>query len=229
VQAGRGRGHRTTFAGEDRLVALAIRLRIVAADVGRQGHVADAVEDGEEILHRLELQQALAELAALQHLGFKHDFAVWARERRGARRWRPSGPAGPGRARGFPRRSLLSVSASDSTQRLWDGFSVSITSMRPEWFLVVAEQCAAGVEARRNHAAVVEDQQVAGMEQRGKIGKVRVAQSSGRAIHHQHAALAALGGRLLRDQLRGQVEIEIGNAQAGLAGLADPHAFGSLK
>ncbi len=49
VQAGGGRGHRAALAREDGLVALAIRGRIVATNVGRQRHVADAVEDGEEI------------------------------------------------------------------------------------------------------------------------------------------------------------------------------------
>jgi hypothetical protein len=35
--------------------------------------VADAVEDGEEILHRLEREQPLAELAPLQNLRLQHD------------------------------------------------------------------------------------------------------------------------------------------------------------
>jgi hypothetical protein len=76
VQAGGGRGDGAAFAGEDRLVALAVGGGIVAADVGRQRDVADAVERGEKIIDRLETQQALAELAALQHLGFERDGAV---------------------------------------------------------------------------------------------------------------------------------------------------------
>src|SRR5208337_4849789 len=37
--------------------------------------MADAVEDSEEIVYRLEAQQALTELAALENLGFKRDGA----------------------------------------------------------------------------------------------------------------------------------------------------------
>jgi len=75
MQSSSGRGHRATFAGEDRLVALAIRRLIFAANVGRQGHVADAVENGEKIVYWVEAQQALTELAALENLGFKREAA----------------------------------------------------------------------------------------------------------------------------------------------------------
>ncbi len=60
------------------------------------------------------------------------------------------------------------------------------------------------------------------MKQRGKIGEPGVAKFAGSAIHHQHAALASLGGRLLRNQFLGQVEIEIRNAQIG-AGVRAGH------
>ena len=61
---------------EDSLVALAIRSYIVTANVGRQRHVADAVEDGEEIVDRFEAQQTLAELAAFENFSLKLDSAV---------------------------------------------------------------------------------------------------------------------------------------------------------
>ena len=44
-------------------------------NVGRQRDVADAIEGGEEIVHRLELKKAVAELAALQDFGFQFDGA----------------------------------------------------------------------------------------------------------------------------------------------------------
>ncbi len=37
--------------------------------------MADAVENGEEVVDRSELEQALAELAALEHFGFEHNLA----------------------------------------------------------------------------------------------------------------------------------------------------------
>ena len=76
VQPGRGRGDGAAFTAEDRLVALAVGGGVVTADVGRQRDVADAVERGEEVIDRVEAQQALAEEAALQHLGFESDGAV---------------------------------------------------------------------------------------------------------------------------------------------------------
>jgi hypothetical protein len=76
VQACGGRGDGAAFAGEDRLVALAVGGSIVAADVGRQRDVADTVERGEEVIDRLETKQTLAELASLQHFGFEGDGTV---------------------------------------------------------------------------------------------------------------------------------------------------------
>ncbi len=103
VQTGRGRGHRAALLGEDRLVAIAIRVRIVAVNIRRQRDVADAIENGEEVVDRGELKQALAELAALEHFRFEHDLARRARGIPAARRWRPCGPGAPARATGFHR------------------------------------------------------------------------------------------------------------------------------
>ena len=52
------------------------------------------------------------------------------------------------------------------------------------------------------------------MKQRRKLGEACVGESAGCAVHGQHPALAALGGRLLRNQLRRQVEIKVGNTLA---------------
>jgi hypothetical protein len=41
-----------------------------------------------------------------------------------------------------------------------------------------------GEKARGNDAGVVQDQQVAGIEQRRKLGEGRIAHGSGRTIHH---------------------------------------------
>jgi hypothetical protein len=86
--------------------------------------------------------------------------------------------------------------------------------------LTVAHRGAAGIKPGRDDAAFVQHQQVARVEQRRKIGKARIKQSAVRAAHHQHAALAALRGRLLRNQLDAQIEVEVGNAQT-----AHPPAF----
>lgn len=77
VEAGCGRGDRALLLREDGLIALAISKGVVATDVGRQGHVADAIEDVKEVFGRLELQEAFAEFATVEDFGFEKDFAGW--------------------------------------------------------------------------------------------------------------------------------------------------------
>ena len=86
--------------------------------------------------------------------------------------------------------------------------------MRPVGFSWSRTQSPAGVKACRNHAAVVEHQQVALPQICSKTREKIVAQSACSAIHHQHAAHAAFGRRLLRDQLRGQIVVEVFNSVA---------------
>ena len=82
-------------------------------------------------------------------------------------------------------------------------------------FLAFAHNCPMRVKARGDYAGVVQDQQVAGLEERGEFREDRIAQSAGGAIHHERTTLAALCGRLLGNQLRRQVEVEVGDAEGG--------------
>ena len=66
-------------------------------------------------------------------------------------------------------------------------------------------------QPRRKHARVVDDEQIAGAKQRGKIGEVEMRDAAAGAIDRHEPAGAARRRRLLRDQLSGQIEIEIGN------------------
>ena len=74
-----------------------------------------------------------------------------------------------------------------------------------------------GVEARGNDAAVVEDEKVAGAQMFSEISEGIVAEIAGCTVHDQHAACAALGGRLLRDQFFGQIVVEVGDAQTAVS------------
>ena len=56
---------------------------------------------------------------------------------------------------------------------------------------------------------------VAGLQERRKLRKVGIADGPTGAIHHQHAALAALGRRLLGDEFFRQVVIEVGDEEIG--------------
>ena len=80
VQAGGGRCDRATFARVDGLVAFAVRHLVIAANVGWKRGVADAVEDGVEIIDGIEAEKALAEVVAFEDFGLERDRAV--------RRWK---------------------------------------------------------------------------------------------------------------------------------------------
>ena len=71
------------------------------------------------------------------------------------------------------------------------------------------------VQAGRDHARVVEDQQVAGLQQVRQVADAGIAQGRGRGRHHQQAARGALGQGRLRDQLGRQVVMEVGALQGG--------------
>ena len=67
VQSGRGGGDRAAFARIDGLVALVVGGAVGAVDVGRQGDVADLVDDLKEVFYRRESNAPLAKGAATQN------------------------------------------------------------------------------------------------------------------------------------------------------------------
>ena len=97
VQTRGGRRDRTLLAREYGLVALAVGSLVGPLDVGRQGHVPDPLEFGEQVVRAREADGPLAELAArddlcLQPVGEAD--ALAARASCG-----PGGPAPPSRGR----------------------------------------------------------------------------------------------------------------------------------
>ena len=72
-----------------------------------------------------------------------------------------------------------------------------------------------GEEARGQDAGVVEDEEIAAAEMAGEIGEVVVGESTGAAIHPQHAAGAANLWRMLRDEFFGEFEVEVGDEHKG--------------
>jgi hypothetical protein len=67
-------------------------------------------------------------------------------------------------------------------------------------------------QARRHDARVVQREKVAGSEQVGQVGNHAVGPRAPRAIDDEQARAAPDRRRLLRDQVLGQVEVEIGEA-----------------
>ena len=78
---------------------------------------------------------------------------------------------------------------------------------------VVLGACAAagGKETRGQYAGVVQNEEIAGLEEVGEVGEEVVAQGPGCSVEDQHAARSALGRRVLGDEFRGQVEAEVGD------------------
>jgi hypothetical protein len=62
---------------------------------------------------------------------------------------------------------------------------------------------------RWKHSGVVDDDEVAGPQQLRQRGDSRVRDDAGFAAEVQQTRAAALGGRLLSDELRRKVEIEV--------------------
>jgi hypothetical protein len=227
VEAGGGRSYGAALFGEDGLVAIAVGGCVVAMDVGRQGNVADAVEDGEEvdagrIGDRSEFEEALAEGAALKDFGFEEDFA----RGRGEDEALADGNLAAGTHEGAPLVGccgLRFVRSHPCARRKAQGWGTELL-----WryrlgehdfdaaggLFTLAAEGAAGVEARGNYAAVVEDQQVASPQMSSKTREKVVMKRAGRAVHDHHAAGAALGGRLLRDELFWEFIVEVCHAQA---------------
>jgi hypothetical protein len=158
VQAGSWGGYGASLVGEDSLIALAILLHVVAPNVGRQWHVADAVEDGEEIVDRRELEETFAELAAFEDFGFKQDFAGW----RGKDKALTDGDLAAWADEDAPEVCLSwfggGFGEHDFNAAGWFFTTPTArTRRRGPRSLVVAKESSASVEARWNHAAVVKD------------------------------------------------------------------------
>ena len=71
------------------------------------------------------------------------------------------------------------------------------------------------VETGGDDPAVVQDEQIAGIEQRWQVSKLAVFQLSGSAAEEEHTAGATMFWRLLRNELFRQFEIEVRDSKRG--------------
>ena len=158
--------------------------------------MTDAVEDFEEVAGGLEAQQSIAEWAAIEDFGFENGFA---------------GECGKDEA--LTDGDLATGADERAPVVLARGLGEHDFDAASRFFAFAAES-SSSVEAGRNDAAIVEDEEIAGAEEFRQGCEVRIAKRAGFTIHEEHAALAALGGWLLRDEFGRQIEIEVVNAQA---------------
>jgi hypothetical protein len=173
---------------ENGLVALAIRARIVAADIGRQRHVANPLQHAKEIVDRLEAQQPLAKLPSLQHLGFEHDLAFCRRKDKPLADSDFSPWPHQRAPENFARRRFRFVVSHPfrrkkrkgwCTGHLWDHRLGQHHFDAPRRLLALAPQGPPCIKPRRNHAAVVQHQQIARLQQRSKIAEASIPQRAG--------------------------------------------------
>ena len=79
-------------------------------------------------------------------------------------------------------------------------------------------------QPRREHARVVDDEKIAGAQEVGQRLDAGVCRRAAGAIDDEQARPAAIGGRLLRDEVGGKVEIEVadvhGRREAALVNAA---------
>jgi hypothetical protein len=68
-------------------------------------------------------------------------------------------------------------------------------------------------QARRKHLCVVEDEEIATPQIVCKLCKGCVVDLAAIPVEHEQPRGASLSGRLLRDQLIGKVEVEVGSFQ----------------
>jgi len=156
-------------------------------DVGRQRHVAVLFEQREHVAGKAQVEQGVLGAAAAQHLG---DEAV----------------AGRGVAemqRGAGARGLAGADVRPALGGRQHALDQHL------------DAAAAGLgaeQARLDHAGVVEHHQVAFTQQRRQLAEDAIDERRVGAI--EQARAAAFGGRVLRDQLGRELEVEVGEPQA---------------
>ena len=184
MQAGGRRRHRAVAGRVDRLVALAIERGVRPVDVGRQRHVPDGLHHRERraILGKFQLEHVLV---PAQHAHARGLAALVVEQEDLA--------AGLRRLAGAQLRQHAASAEQPLHQHLHGATGGGL----------------AAEHACRDHARVVEHQQVARTQQARDIGEPQVLRPLARRVEPEQAAARALGAGMPRDQRIGQFVVEI--------------------
>src|SRR4051812_32035259 len=242
VQARGRRGDRSARLREHGLVPIAIVDGVVPLDVGRQRHVADGVDRlvqrrsvlGPQANHAAPKPAPLEDLAPNGVNSFKDhprprfQFLPRMHQRlpqlnglaKTRIRYRPGTDLvrirhRPGtdlvRIRHRPGTDLVRIRHRPGTDRvlirIGQGF-------HQQAFDRAAAGIAAAEQARGEDSGVVDDDQIAGAEELGQRADLRMRDRTGLAVEVQQARAAARRRRLLRDQFRRKVEVEVADIHA---------------
>ena len=193
MQAGRGRRHRSGLVCIHRLVPFAIGQVVVSLDVRRKRHVTDALD---RVGHGFtagcgESNRSTAEKVAMEHLALESQTITLEHHLRTGLELLTR------MHEGFPLLGIPDARWPDSQapdQQTLDGAAA--------WH-PVSEQ------PRGEDTRVVQHQEVAPAKMRRKPIEGRMLPCPCRTIDDDEARRAALGGRVLSDQLLGEIEIEV--------------------
>lgn len=187
VQTGGGSGDGTSLAREYGLVALAIGVRILAVDIGRQRDVANCFNCCEKVRHGLEAKRTLAELVVRCDFGTEFVFASWCFKEQDF----SSQDLSAGAHKGGPLPVALLFGQEDLNAAGW---------RFPELFLCLSVAFfATGEEPGWDNTAVVQNEQVAFAKKCWEIVEVPVRILARYSIKREHAPARALRRWLLRD------------------------------
>lgn len=205
VKACSGRGDGSALVGIDGLIPLTIRGAIFSRDVGRQGNMSNAFDDGEEILHWRESDMTFAEGSTGDHLGFQ--FVIRAEEEMlsdtDLAAWTDKTLPFVRLDGDLSREEDLDASAEE-----FSGGRV----LRAERLRV--ESLTASVKTGGKHPGVVEDQNVGRTEEVGKFAKSQILESTVSDGKTQKPGCGTVGKGHLRDQVRGKFVVKIGDEHA---------------
>src|SRR5581483_3048428 len=194
---------------------------LVAMDVGWQRHVADALDGGDEVGSGSEAERALAEVAGGENGGGEAGITTPASKLAG-------GPGIKHQGTGIRRRCVVEEERFAGLNFFCgadEGTPVVVAFARGKVLgeedfdeagrlrrVVLGVQAGAcGVEACGKDARVVEDEEIAGGKELRKFGEVMVSEVAGGAREREHAAGAAGVGRMLRDEIFGEIVVEVGD------------------
>jgi hypothetical protein len=211
MKSGGGGSYRSGLLGVDGLVAFAIAGRIGARDIGRERDVADAIEDGEEVVgalrSRLKADAARAEFPTGEDLGLQFDLILRAEEQAFA-----NADLAAGTDEAFP---IVGISGELAGQQNLNATVEEIPGCRIlRADRLSADAFAAAIEAGRKNASVIENQHIAGPQQVRKLEEEAISMAAG-SLEVKHAGAVAGGEGLLGNQVFGETEVEVGNQHGG--------------
>jgi hypothetical protein len=192
MEPGRGRGHRSALARENGLVPFGVEaVLFIALYVWRQRRPPDPINDLVKAAFAVKANYAPAELVPFDDFGRKspaREFDLSARKQRFARA-----------NERFPHERLKAANQKDLNA--------------PAQYLLAARggPDPAADQARGKYSRIIQHEQIARSQELGQLSKYRVGEPVACAINDQQSRLIAARGRFLRDQLVGEMIIEIGN------------------